>query len=103
MLLALGFVFGVLLIGRIVRPNKPNDQKQTIYFLNARKCQSVSGHSCPNANRELAFEDCTFDHIKEYDDGGKTTVDNGQILCRDCHNYKTQQYRTKLKRQKCDS
>lgn len=73
-------------------------QKIVIYSLRERKCVGVSNFKCPNANKVLPFEECEFDHIKEHSAGGKTTVQNGQVLCKECHNYKTRMYRFGIKR-----
>ena len=72
------------------------DQKRAIYLLNERKCKNIAGYSCPVYGKPLAFEDCEFDHIKEHNEGGKTIVSNGQILCKDCHTYKTSVYNRSL-------
>jgi 5-methylcytosine-specific restriction endonuclease McrA len=49
----------------------------------------VSGYKCPENKGVILFEDVEFDHIKEHSDGGKSTVDNGQVLCKACHSHKT--------------
>ncbi|MBI4116154.1 HNH endonuclease [Candidatus Pacearchaeota archaeon] len=72
-------------------------QKEAIYLLKEKKCCGVQDFICPNNNRILLFEECEFDHIKEYDAEGKTIVSNGQILCKECHSHKTQNYRAKKK------
>ena len=64
-------------------------QKETIYYLCDQKCQGVSGYKCPKDQDIILFEDVEFDHIKEHSDGGKSTVDNGQVLCKACHSHKT--------------
>lgn len=64
-------------------------QKEAIYYLCDKKCQSVGGVECPNKGVRLPFEECEFDHKQEFEDGGKTTVSNGQLLCHDCHAFKT--------------
>lgn len=69
------------------------EQKSAIYYLYKGKCPGVKGLSCPNKGIKLQFSDCEFDHITEHNAAGKTTVGNGQVLCHECHNFKTQSYR----------
>ncbi len=69
--------------------NFTSAQKETIYYLCDQKCQGVPRFKCPVNNDILLFEDVEFDHIKEHADGGKSTVDNGQVLCKACHSHKT--------------
>lgn len=75
-------------------------QKEAIYFLNGRKCNGIIGFSCPNKNKDMAFDELQYDHIKEHSQGGKTTVKNGQPLCPSCHAYKTGQYNSNRKKTK---
>lgn len=75
--------------------NFTEEQKNAIYYLYDGKCTGVKGSSCSNKGKKLQLNDCEFDHIKEHDAGGTTTVGNGQLLCIGCHAYKTQQYKTK--------
>lgn len=63
------------------------EQKEVIYLLCEKMCQGGAG--CPVHGRVLPFEDCEFDHIKEHTDGGRTTIENGQVLCAVCHAKKT--------------
>ncbi len=65
------------------------DQKETIYYLCDQKCQGAPGYSCPQNDKTIPFEEAEFDHIKEHSDGGKSTVENGQVLCKACHSHKT--------------
>lgn len=39
-----------------------------------------------------------FDHIKEFADGGETIVENMQVLCSDCHQKKTNEWRKNRKK-----
>ena len=43
---------------------------------------------CPNCSRHFDFEQMEGDHIKPWRDGGHTTPDNLQMLCRDCNRRK---------------
>jgi len=69
---------------------------KTAIFLRAkRKCAGIHGFRCPSDGKELSFEACEFDHIKEHASGGRTSVDNGQVLCAKCHEDKTRRYNSK--------
>lgn len=46
------------------------------------------GKTCCRCHKEVAFEDCEGDHIVPWCEGGKTTEENLQILCRDCNRRK---------------
>jgi hypothetical protein len=65
------------------------DQKRTIYLRSKGRCAGIKGFSCPTKNTLLPFEDAEFDHIQEYSRGGRTSVANGQLLCKPCHREKT--------------
>ncbi len=47
------------------------------------------GHICPLCNKEFEFEEMHGDHIIPWSKGGKTVVENCQMLCRDCNIKKT--------------
>lgn len=40
---------------------------------------------CPMCHNRYEFEEMHADHIIPWSKGGKTTLDNGQMLCRDCN------------------
>lgn len=44
---------------------------------------------CANCKEEFAFGQTEADHITPWHDGGKTVVENCQILCRDCNRRKS--------------
>lgn len=43
---------------------------------------------CRKCRRNLTWDDFTVDHIKAYVRGGKTNVDNAQLMCRSCNSRK---------------
>lgn len=47
---------------------------------------------CPICNREFVIEDMQGDHIIEWSRGGKTTLDNLQMVCKCCHKEMTKRY-----------
>ena len=46
------------------------------------------GHICPLCGKEFDFEFMEGDHIKPWREGGRTVIDNCQMLCRDCNRKK---------------
>jgi hypothetical protein len=73
------------------------EQKEAIYLICSKKCQGVEGFNCPHKSEDIPFDEAEFDHKDEHTDGGLTIVSNGQLLCNDCHSYKTTQNRKKRK------
>ena len=63
-------------------------QKRQIFERDGGKCQ---GRNC-SVEGGVAIEDLShgeFDHITPWSQGGKTEVENGQLLCRDCNRRKS--------------
>ena len=46
------------------------------------------GHICPLCGKEFDFEFMEGDHIKPWREGGRTVIENCQMLCRDCNRHK---------------
>lgn len=46
------------------------------------------GHICPLCNNEFDFEFMEGDHIKPWREGGRTVIENCQMLCRECNRKK---------------
>ena len=44
---------------------------------------------CPNAGKKFEIEEMEADHIKAWSKGGKTTIENCQMLCRECNRAKS--------------
>ncbi|MDR2732322.1 MAG: HNH endonuclease, partial [Fibromonadaceae bacterium] len=44
---------------------------------------------CKKCGKEYKFEEMEADHIKPWSKGGKTTVENCQMLCKDCNRRKS--------------
>ena len=44
---------------------------------------------CPNCKKHFEIEEMEADHITPWHDGGKTTSDNCQMLCRECNRRKS--------------
>lgn len=47
------------------------------------------GHICPLCGKEFDFEFMEGDHIKSWREGGRTVIENCQMLCRDCNRHKS--------------
>lgn len=63
-------------------------QKRQIFERDGGKCQ---GRTCrvPGGATIPDVSQGEFDHITPWSQGGKTEVDNGQLLCRDCNRRKS--------------
>ncbi len=46
------------------------------------------GHICPLCGKEYDYEFMEGDHIKPWREGGRTVIENCQMLCRDCNRHK---------------
>ena len=53
-----------------------------------RRAYERQNHKCPICGKEFAFEDMQGDHIIPWSQGGHTTDDNLQMLCKDCNRHK---------------
>ncbi|CAM9484792.1 unnamed protein product, partial [Ectocarpus sp. 8 AP-2014] len=71
-------------LGAAVRRHLSTNDKQSILHRQRRMCNSCGGHIelYPVAN-------CDADHILPVMSGGKTAVENMQLLCVTCHRRKT--------------
>lgn len=67
------------------------------FFLNFRflglkelitTCYKSQGFQCPHKNEELDISQMQADHIIPWSRGGKTVIENCQMLCRECNNKK---------------
>jgi 5-methylcytosine-specific restriction endonuclease McrA len=57
------------------------EQKRIIWNTDSQK-------KCAKCKRNLTWDDFTIDHIKAYVRGGKTRLDNAQLMCRSCNSRK---------------
>ena len=58
----------------------PEDMKLAVW--------EQQGHICPLCGKEYDFEFMEGDHIKPWREGGRTVIENCQMLCRDCNRHK---------------
>jgi 5-methylcytosine-specific restriction endonuclease McrA len=43
---------------------------------------------CKKCGEVLTWDNFTIDHIKPYSKGGRTSLDNAQLMCRSCNSRK---------------
>jgi 5-methylcytosine-specific restriction endonuclease McrA len=74
-------------------PHKTRDKNRTfselqkhILWHNFRNNPKCSGKKC--GGKTLTWDDVTIDHVKAWIKGGCTSLDNAQILCRECNSSK---------------
>lgn len=63
----------------------PDDIKLEVYERQQHRCNNPD---CPKQGIELEFEEMEGDHITPWREGGKTVIENCQMLCRDCNRRK---------------
>lgn len=59
---------------------------RAVYEKQGHKCVGVN---CPEHGRELDFSEMEADHIIPWSKGGKTVIENCQMLCRHCNRTKS--------------
>lgn len=52
-------------------------ERETIFHRDKRKC-----HKC---GKDVFWSDADIHHIKPHSEGGQTTLENGVLMCRECH------------------
>lgn len=63
----------------------PDDIKLEVYERQRHHCANPD---CPNKDAEFDFSEMEGDHITPWRDGGKTIIENCQMLCRECNRRK---------------
>ena len=63
----------------------PDDIKLEVYERQHHHCANPE---CPNKDMEFEFSQMEGDHITPWHDGGRTVIENCQMLCRDCNRRK---------------
>lgn len=63
----------------------PDDIKLEVYERQHHRCNNPQ---CQRKDEELEFEEMEGDHITPWHDGGKTILENCQMLCRECNRRK---------------
>lgn len=62
-----------------------DDVKRTVYERQKGLC---ADKNCPNHGKHFEIEEMEADHITPWHLGGKTTIENCQLLCRECNRRK---------------
>ena len=62
-----------------------NYQKNALWVLSKGNCKICKIPLLPHAGMDRSVE---YDHITPWSKGGKTSLDNGQALCRTCNRKK---------------
>ncbi len=86
--LNVGFGFGPLPKKEIERDSRRN------FTITQQKELKKSG-KCKHCGTKLSDDNIDYDHIKPWEDGGKTILANGQALCLKCHRKKTRKEKLK--------
>ena len=63
----------------------PDDIKLEVYELQHHHCANPDG---PNKDVEFDFNEMEGDHITPWRDGGRTVIENCQMLCKECNRRK---------------
>lgn len=63
----------------------PDDIKLEVYERQHHHCNNPQ---CPNKDVEFEISEMEGDHITPWRDGGRTVIENCQMLCRDCNRRK---------------
>jgi hypothetical protein len=63
----------------------PKDPQRTFNHAERMVIWRKAGGICQVCDREIKFNEMEADHIQPHSQGGKTTVDNGQALCKSCN------------------
>lgn len=64
----------------------PNNDAKSIYTKQKGKCANPE---CPSKDKEFKFNEMEADHITPWSAGGKTTIENLQMLCVSCNRRKS--------------
>ncbi len=63
---------------------------QPVFIDEKLKIWNENKHRCKSCNKEFTnFNEVEFDHIQPYSKGGKTQVENTQMLCKNCNRSKS--------------
>lgn len=69
--------------------------KRLVFSKYGGMCANTCKWKCDLNGKKLKAGQYEFDHIVEYSRGGQTTLDNLQLLCRNCHGIKTHKFMKK--------
>jgi superfamily II DNA or RNA helicase len=64
------------------------DEQRNFAAGERKAIRRVFNHTCSACGAEVTAENAQADHVIAYANGGSTTLDNAQLLCRDCNQSK---------------
>jgi hypothetical protein len=70
-------------------------QKQYMYIQQGKMCHGDKQSGCDYTNGVISISEMEGDHIVEHAEEGMSTIENLQMLCKNCHKDKTSKYMTK--------
>lgn len=73
----------------VLTRNKKHLNLRTFSDKEKRQMYEKQNGVCLICNNHFSFDEMEGDHITPWSQGGKTTIDNGQMLCRDCNRRKS--------------
>jgi len=77
------------------KKEKERDSRRTFTITQQKELKSRQHNKCNLCGTELSDDNIDYDHIKPWEDSGKTTLDNGQAICLKCHRAKTRKDKLK--------
>ena len=80
---------------RLLDPNRRFDvlEREVIWNRDRGTCQNPG---CPRPARRVPFREATIHHVDEHTAGGQTTLQNGVLICPECHANRTEMQRLSL-------
>lgn len=67
----------------------PKDPKRSYTQEEKQVLLHIANYKCMNCEKQVSIEDSEADHKIPHSKGGKTTIENGQILCVTCNRLKS--------------
>ncbi len=66
-----------------------DNQKSAMYEKQGGRC---ANKNCPKGTKNFQIYEMEADHITPWSEGGKTEIENGQMLCRECNRKKSSKF-----------
>ena len=71
------------------------DSRRSFTRTQQKEMKTNQHNKCKICGTELSEDNIDFDHIKPWEDGGRTIIANGQAVCLKCHRKKTRKEKLK--------
>ena len=78
-----------ILFGNLFGKSGKSNKREPVSKSQKNEILARQKNRCVRCRKLLDMRATHFDHIKEVYKGGKSTIDNLQALCSDCHSVKT--------------